>query len=286
MNPDGTEAAIVTSARWVLGSHNCNPVWSPDGMSIALWSIGKGLFKVDRDGKNCRRIAIRAGLELNRSPDGRWFSFSSYRPRQLDNHGVFLVPHTGGTPRRLIPGDVYSHGTSWFPDSKRLVCRLKEDEASYIAVVNVDGSGLTRLTDGSQAVGGPVISPDGKRIAYGATEAGSLQIFVRNADGTASRRLTGPAYRNQSPFWSPAGSKVYFTTRRNDNWEIGVVNVDGTGERNLTNSAASEGYPSISPDGSDVQLIMGEEKREGQLVTWQYLTPRWSPPLMAPESSQ
>jgi WD40 repeat protein len=56
--------------------------------------------------------------------------------------------------------------------------------ARDIFVANVDGSGLTQLTDSSADDWGPQWSPDGSQIAFLSTRLGFTALFVMNADGS------------------------------------------------------------------------------------------------------
>ena len=50
--------------------------------------------------------------------------------------------------------------------------------------MNVNGTGVTRLTQSLGLDTEPVFSPDGTRIAFATARFGNLDIAVMNADGT------------------------------------------------------------------------------------------------------
>ena len=72
-----------------------------------------------------------------------------------------------------------------------------------IYVVNVDGSGLTRLTNNTAQDDYATWSPDGRRIAFDSNRDGEWEIYVMNADGTVLRRLTDNAADDHTPAWRP-----------------------------------------------------------------------------------
>jgi dipeptidyl aminopeptidase/acylaminoacyl peptidase len=72
-------------------------------------------------------------------------------------------------------------------------------------VINADGTGLRRLTDGMD----PIWSPDGQRIAF-ARWRDPRGIWVVNADGSGEQLLF-PWSEARWPSWSPDGGQILFT---------------------------------------------------------------------------
>ena len=143
-----------------------------------------------------------------------------------------------------------------------------ENRNGDIYVINSDGTGLRRLTEGGdyhdpdwspsgdtiifdgfgsgiQTVGlnggdvrlvlddsladRPDWSPDGSQVAFH-RPGDPGEVFVMNADGSNIRSLGKGFY----PDWSPDGSKILFHYRVDGDWDILVINADGTGFANLT----------------------------------------------------
>ena len=127
------------------------------------------------------------------------------------------------------------------------------DEAA-IFVSNLDGSGLRRLTSGSNDVT-PIWSPDGQFIAFASSRAGNEDVWIVRADGTGLRNLTNDPSGDSHPAWSPDGKRIVFCSTRGDgeNDDIYVINVDGTGLVRLTdNGLYWDTFPSFSPDGKKI----------------------------------
>ncbi len=173
-----------------------------------------------------------------------------------DGSNVQLV-----TDKVLEPG-----GPAWSPDGGKIafsagvVITIEPNKPfSDIYLVNLDGSGLTKLTSGSGQNGGVTWSPDGKQIAFASNRDpdGMWKIWVMNADGSNQRRLTDiqnpsiPGFTGVEPSWSPDGTKILFNGYR----EIFVMNADGSNVRPLTSDPNRRGMyfsPGWSPDGTKI----------------------------------
>ena len=115
---------------------------------------------------------------------------------------------------------------AWSPDGQRLVFTGYDGGLSDLFIVNINGSGLTRLTHDKYADLNPVWSPDGKAIAF-ATDRGPGTDFAKLLIGNtrialldiATGRIDGlPGMElgtNRSPQWSPDGQSIAFVSDRN-----------------------------------------------------------------------
>src|SRR6188768_2943127 len=78
----------------------------------------------------------------------------------------------------------------------------ERDGNSKIYLVNLDGTGLVRLTNNLALDANPAWSPDGRRIAFSSDRAGAgRDIYTMDADGSNVVRRThcGSSY---GPAWS------------------------------------------------------------------------------------
>ena len=89
-----------------------------------------------------------------------------------------------------------------------------------IYLINVDGSGLTRLTSNSGLNGSPSWSPDGRQIAFSSNRDGTHKIYIMNADGSNQHAI---AERGTQPSWSPDGSKILFVGERIGAYGCGIT---------------------------------------------------------------
>ena len=137
-----------------------------------------------------------------------------------------------------------------------------------ISVVGSDGTGLRRLTRGSDE--NPVWSPDGTRIAFVRNIKVGIDrdeivtrptIFVVNADGSGLRRLSPPGKYDESPSWSPDGKRIVFARSADVSdgldTDVWVMNRDGASARKLTHHPVLDQYPAWSPDGRRIAFTRG-----------------------------
>jgi dipeptidyl aminopeptidase/acylaminoacyl peptidase len=133
-----------------------------------------------------------------------------------------------------------------------------------IYVINADGTGLRRLTDGME----PAWSPDGTKVAFARWEGESPGIYVIDEDGSNETLVFGWV-EAKGPAWSPDGSRIAFTRwyggRDVDTevcsrgrcrilpadhwWKLGVVRLEDGYFHELLCYAHSLS-PTWSPDGS------------------------------------
>lgn len=248
MNPDGSSPTRLTDDKTRTERlpdfspvYDSSPVWSPDGTKIAFISNRDYLFSLyvmNADGSNAQLVTDKVldPAEPAWSPDGGKIAFSAG------------VRATVGMAKPSI--DIY--------------------------VINVDGSGLEKLTKDSGFNVNPAWSPDGKQIAFTSNRDldGQSKIWVMNADGSNQRVLPNPqntkstGFLGGQPAWSPDGTRILFTGYRACGvvaaGGIYVINADGSNSRLLTNdlnACGSYASPRWSPDGTKILASFAPERK-------------------------
>ena len=229
---------------------------------------GSGAAPITSDGVAKRDPAFSA--------DGRFVAYSY-------NRNIYVIGSDGSGARAVTTEGANDQAPAFSPDGTKIAF-LRASGPSDIFVVNIDGTGLTNLTNDPEGEEtDPAWSPDGGRIAYTrtgctrGTNEGGVCVYVMNADGSNQTLLTpednypdcpdnapGFAHRRHSaqPSWSPDGTRIayagYWNTCRSSGGggDIWVMNADGSGKRNLIDDTGTvDRQPSWSPDGALIAFV-------------------------------
>lgn len=183
VNADGSDLKNLTQNA----ARDAGPAWSPDGGSIIFStdrddrSESTQLYLMNADGSDPRRVMRRRGYELTPawSSDGRWIAFAGDRidgsSQALD---IYITDVSNVDAERMVTSRRFHDANPVFsPDGKRIAFASQSDGNFEIYLVNVDGSGLVRLTRDSGDDIMPVFSPDGRKIYFVSDREGNLALF-------------------------------------------------------------------------------------------------------------
>jgi Tol biopolymer transport system component len=236
-------------------AQNFNPVWSPDGryllfesnMSADDWE----LYAFDLTRGTYQRLTVTPGRDVN----GSWSPDSSRILFQSNREGVWRIYEMDFATldtQQITSGSepMYSHdGTQ--------IAFLTEDESTgerALALMNADGSNITRISEPATHVGAHTWSPDNRLIAYQSDVTGRSQIYVYEPESATTRQVTDsetiPAY---APTWKCDSSEaVIFTSDVQTNsdlysartYPLDAAAISVADEAlNLTNTEFEDGYP-------------------------------------------
>lgn len=164
---DGDRLTVMRldgSARRLVGEPgDQDPVWSPDGRSLAVRPRGQGegdhIAVIDL--RTGRRHRVVRGSSPSWSPDGQWLVFTRH-PGSDGGRVTLRVIRTDGTGERVVfeqdPDDMrrgpqypspggWPRDPLWSPDGRRIVFTKHFQSGNTLWIVNADGTGLRLLSE-------------------------------------------------------------------------------------------------------------------------------------------
>jgi hypothetical protein len=275
----------IPSERW--------PAFGPDG-SFYVWvdHYRGALYRTEVPSGETLRIAEVTGLggagtsleRLRLSPDGRLVLFAV--PTSVEEttapdgtivgretSEIYVVPATGGTPRRLAQGEL----PVWMPDGRIAFMRtdvrvtfretpegMRKEETplpTRFYVMEADGTGIREVyrAPGDIRIVDADWSPDGSKVVGEVTRGRDSDLYLLDLEARTVVRLTDDPANDTSPAWSPDGSMIAFRTGR---WgsgpghsEIAVMRADGSGLRRITHDCWDDHDPAWVPDPSALAAL-------------------------------
>lgn len=208
MDTDGKSVVQLTNSQ----SQDLHPSFSPDGKTLVYCSMGTRsgeweLWTVDL-ATSARRM-IGEGLFPVWSPDTTVSRIAFQKPRKQGTRhfSIWTIDLAGGEPRRLTEVATSAQAAlvtpSWSPDGKSLTYASIADATTTNAtqhdlwLVNSDGTGRQRLTDGVGTVLSPAFASSG-RVFFISDRSGAESVW--SLRGSA---LTQPASADAAPAPTP-----------------------------------------------------------------------------------
>jgi len=193
-DPDGTHLVRLTTNP----AYDAEPVVSSDGKRIVFGSQREGNFDVyvmNSDGSSVRRLTDRLGYNGGPwfSPDGTkivwraWYPESPAEKAQwkdcMEKNYILAFPldlwvmdSDGSNKRLLLRNGATNFAPSWHPDGKRIIFASNKDDwrddiGQYghnfeLYLMNLDGTGLERITYNTAFDSFPLFSPDGRKLVW------------------------------------------------------------------------------------------------------------------------
>jgi Tol biopolymer transport system component/DNA-binding winged helix-turn-helix (wHTH) protein len=210
-----------------------NPMWTPDGKYIVLYSLRGNMVRP-------WRVPVAGGpLEPEMvypvvgsiSQDGRRLV---YAERQGGSSSPF-------DPAAIWRADLSNAGGPVLRTKKLIYSQFMEDAAQP--------------------------SPDGTRLALQSARSGTNQIWLNSSEGDHAVQLTNITFHSGTPRWSPDGRWIAFDARVEDHAHIYVVDVEGRNLHAITQGDSDNVVPSWSRDG---RFIYFASPRTGSRQIWKH----------------
>jgi len=190
---------------------------------------------------------------------------------------VFHQPEPGETHLRNIRQLTFggNNAESYFSRSgKQLIFQRQEkvsEGCDQQYIMNIDGSGLHRVSNGLGRTTCGYFYDNDRRILYASTFAhdkacparpdnsmgyvwplGHLEIYTSKTDGTDLRQLTSNGAYNAEATVSPDGRTIIFTSTRDGDIDLYTMSLTGGDVRRITSRVGYDGGAFFSPDGSKI----------------------------------
>ncbi|MCX7880647.1 MAG: PDZ domain-containing protein [Ignavibacteria bacterium] len=227
------------------------------------------IYIVRKEGGVARRLTTSEGIELfpRFSPDGKWIAFSA----EYDgNRDVYLMPATGGEPKRLTysmdlqnvpermgPDKIIM---GWSNDGKKILYRSRSNWwhswSGKLFYVSVEG-GLPEELPLPRA-GFASLSPDGKKLAYNRVfrefrtwkryRGGQADdIWIYDFETKKIENITNNPAQDIIPMWYK--DKIYFLSDRDHTMNLFCYDLRTKQTKKITNFDKYDvKFPSIGGD--------------------------------------
>src|SRR5262245_54296489 len=267
MSPDGTNVRRLTENT----GGNAFAALSPDGKKIVFDSNRNraegepvntsDLFVMNTKGEE--QMFLIRGSSATWSPDSKNVVFHA----SASGTGLPIKPDPGAATTDsdifvanvddLLAGvagpinltnnpEAIDDDPDWTPDGRQIVFTshpvFDDPQRSNLAevyVINVDGTGLTRLTFNAEEERAPSWSPDGSRIVYMCRIGGGtadFEICSMNADGSDRRQLTDNTVLDATATFAPDGQQILFHRPAAGRLQLWLMNADGAAQAQLTDT--------------------------------------------------
>jgi TolB protein len=246
MDYDGANQRQITH----LGTVSLSPRVSPDNSRIAFSTLGKNGFQIQMFSLLLgRTVAFSSvgGTNLSPawSPSGQQLAFSSSRTGDPE---IWIADPQGNLAHRITNSRGPDVSPTFNPKTGSQIAWVRglQNGLPQLYIMDTDGSGVTRMTDGGYATS-PSWSPNGQFIAfawdrkYGPGAPGGQDIYVMEVATKKWIQLTHDMGRCDFPAWSPDGMHIVFANSPDGHFphtRIMTMLADGTQKRALTGPGA------------------------------------------------
>ena len=194
------------------------------------------------------------------SPDGK--SIAVFLGEQGRYGDYWIMPATGGAPRRLTTDLEEGGAPAWSPDGQFLVFPSARAGSLNLWRVPIAGGVPEALTTGPGDDLDPVVSPDGRTLLF-ANVKRTWTVVVHDVKSGARRTLLEKRTPLVYPAYSPDGRRIALMGRNSrGDTHLFVMNADGSNLMPVTDGA---GELNIMPRwGSDGETLYFYQVRPRQ----------------------
>ncbi|MBC7805219.1 MAG: PD40 domain-containing protein [Akkermansiaceae bacterium] len=247
------------------------PALSPDAKTVAF-SYQGDIWSVPASGTEpARRITAHPAYDSRPafSPDGSQIAFQSTR---YNGNDVFVMPATGGEPRRVTYFSGGSTLQGWTSDGKSLLVaqtRELQRRGPAMYIVSADGKGRARPTLSVSNMISGTLAHDNERLIFargsgdwerrGYRGAANADIYLYKRTPKQFVRITDFDGQDLWPQVMPNGKTVIYVSERDGTYNLYQQTIGSGTARQLTHySGDGVRFPSLSANGSAIVYEHGD----------------------------
>jgi len=257
--------ALVTSIGCFDYITSLNEELNKSIEKIAFHSDRDGNYEIyimNPDGSGQTRLTFSSDNDRNPS-----FSADGSRIAYDTDDSYIIIMNINGSNSSNIGGGI---SPRWSPDGSRIAFHGWRAPYTDIAVINIDGTGLTWLTSDGNSDYSPSWSPDGKYIVFERMLTLDFEIYYFNVsdnmiDPSNDTLLVASGGVDRHPSWSPDGSHIAFMSDRSGNSQIYVLDFASPAVQTIITSTGNNDYPSWSPDGTRIVFVSDRDDPNGDI---------------------
>lgn len=215
------------------------------------------------------------------------------------SYDIFLASTTTGILKQLTTTEGYDAEATVSPRGDRIVFTSVRDGDLDLYSMNLDGSGVKRLTHEVGYDGGAFYSFDGAHIVYrgyhpsdkheiedyttllkaGIVRPSKMEIYVMDSDGRNKRQLTNFGAASFAPYFHPDGKRIIFASNKNDpkgrNFDLFLIDTDGSHLEQVTFNETFDGFPMFNNKGTWIVFASNRQGgKQGEtnifMAEWEY----------------
>jgi Tol biopolymer transport system component/predicted Ser/Thr protein kinase len=239
--------------------------WSPDGQLLAVADKTDpadpfGIFLLSIKTGERRRITAPPMNLLGDtgpafSPDGRMLAFR--RSIDASVNDIYLVPVTGGEPKRLTFDHRFTANHAWTSDGREVIFSSTRAGRKSLWRVPASGGAAKQIGSVGQGAYYIAVSRKGHYLAYSRwfADTNIWRLAIRSASKKVAEpeELISSTWEERSAQYSPDSSRIAFRSDRSGNDEIWVCDASGANPLQLTSFGGPlTGTPRWSPDGKNL----------------------------------
>jgi Tol biopolymer transport system component len=251
---EGGEARPVTTGP----GRPISQIWSPDGRQLAcVLLIDDGLVLNVYPAFFGGATVLAIPLPLERRPSRitlqRWIDRTIYL-ETYGSEGIVLSRISLDAPHDLVnlsaawklPGTLRQADVH--PDGRRAAVIIGVNQKDDLWVLNVDGTGLRRLTDDATFERSPLWSATGGRIIVQSNRGGQIDLWEIDAESGRATPLPSGEGEATAESTSADGSIISFR-RVSRSARLWTWPIAGGAGRQITQDALGDHAPAIAADG-------------------------------------